>query len=103
MNLKEKRMLFTQLVVLLIRQMTDAGFKPCLGKDGLKHRPNSLHYEGLAVDIDLYDGDGNYLSSTEAHRDFGMYWKGLHPDCRWGGDFKSPDGNHYSITYQGRA
>jgi len=107
LSLKEKRMLFTQCVVLLIKRMTESGFKPCLGKDGLKHMKNSLHYDGLAVDIDLYDGDGVYLSTTDAHRDFGMYWEGLHELCFWGGnglkqDGLYHDGNHYAVTDSGR-
>jgi hypothetical protein len=70
------------------------------GKDGLKHMKNSLHYEGLAVDIDLTK-DGVYLSKTEDHQVFGEFWETLSHDCRWGGRFS--DGNHYSITYQGRS
>lgn len=62
----------------------------------------SLHLDGLAVDINLYK-DGVYLTETSAHLVFGQFWKSLWPDCRWGGDFKpKPDGNHYSIEYQGR-
>jgi hypothetical protein len=83
--------------------MLVSGYDPCIGKDGLKHMKNSLHYEGLAIDIDLFK-DGKYLTQTEDHRVFGEFWEGLHQDCRWGGRFKGcPDGNHYSINYQGRA
>ena len=61
---------------------------------------NSLHGKRLAVDFNLFK-DGQYLTDSEAHRPLGEFWKSLHPDCCWGGDFKSRDGNHYSMQYQG--
>jgi hypothetical protein len=99
-ELHDKRKLFTRCVAQLLNQMLVAGYDPCIGKDGLKHMKNSLHYEGLAIDIDLFK-DGKYLTQTEDHRVFGEFWEGLHKDCRWGGRFK--DGNHYSVTYGGRS
>lgn len=64
---------------------------------------NSLHYDGLAVDIDLFK-NGKYLDKTEDHREFGEYWETLDKDCFWGGDGLKKDGlkwdgNHYSVTY----
>jgi hypothetical protein len=101
-ELGDKRRLITRLIPILIDHMLSEGYGPMLGKDGLKHKKNSLHFEGLAVDIDLTK-DGQYLSKTEDHQKFGEIWEGLHPDCRWGGRFSGGDGNHYSITYQGRS
>lgn len=66
------------------------------------HKPNSNHYDRLAADLNLFDNSGKFLSRTEDHAAIGAHWKSLHPLCRWGGDFKSKDGNHYSILYQGR-
>lgn len=63
---------------------------------------NSLHCEKLAIDINLFR-NGRYLQSTAAHAGLGAWWKKQHPLLRWGGDFKKKDGNHYSITYKGRA
>ena len=102
-ELGTKRRLFTALIVKLLSKMLDENYSPCVGKDGLKHMAGSLHYEGLAMDIDLFDNTGKYLDRTEDHAQFGVYWENLHPDCRWGGRFKKKDGNHYSVTYQGRA
>lgn len=107
MTLKEKRILFTSLLPLLINKMIEAGFKPMIGRDGLKHMKNSLHFDGLAVDIDLNDKDGKYLTDAESHRQFGIFWESLHPDAFWGGDGTKSDGlkhdaNHYSITDGGR-
>lgn len=99
-ELGDKRKLFTQLVVMLLSKMINDGYAPMLGKDGLPHMKGSLHYSGLAVDIDL-TRDGQYLTLTEDHKVFGEYWESLHKDCRWGGRFK--DGNHYSMTMGGRS
>ena len=85
---------------MLINKMIFDGYIPLLGKDGLKHKPGSLHYEGLAVDIDLFRGD-IYLDHTEDHQAFGEFWESLHQDCRWGGRFS--DGNHYALTYLGKS
>lgn len=60
---------------------------------------NSLHIDRLAIDINLFLGD-QYLPTTADHQQLGEYWKTLHPLNRWGGEFG--DGNHYSMTYQGR-
>jgi hypothetical protein len=99
-ELGDKRKLFTSLLPRLIDKMIADGYEPMIGKDGLPHMKNSLHFEGLAVDIDLTK-DGVYLQATADHQTFGEFWEGLHASCRWGGRFK--DGNHYSVTFSGRA
>lgn len=107
MKLKEGRILFTGFVVLLLTRMIERGYKPMIGRDGLPHMKKSLHFDGLAIDVDLNDKDGNYLNKTEDHREFGEYWESLHPLCYWGGDGKKVDGlkhdgNHYSFSIDGR-
>ena len=101
-ELGNKRNKFTECVANLIDYMLSEGYNPRLGRDGLPHMKNSLHFQGLAVDIDLIK-DGKYLSKTEDHKKFGEYWESLDEDCRWGGRFKNPDGNHYSVTYGGKS
>lgn len=61
---------------------------------------NSLHTERLAIDVNLFVG-GVFIDSSGGHRRLGEYWKTLHPNCRWGGDFRKPDGNHYSYSPDG--
>ena len=62
---------------------------------------NSLHCKRLAVDLNLFVGD-IYQMESEEYAVLGAIWKGLNPLCRWGGDFKSrPDGNHFSIEFEG--
>jgi hypothetical protein len=61
------------------------------------HKANSLHYERLAIDLNLFK-DGGYLAKTEDHRELGEYWESL--GGSWGGRFN--DGNHYSLAHEGR-
>jgi len=61
-------------------------------KDG-RHIKGSFHYKRLAVDLNLFK-DGRYLSSTEAHRPLGEFWRSI--GGSWGGYFERSDGNHYS-------
>jgi glycine cleavage system pyridoxal-binding protein P len=79
-ELGDKRKLFTWCLMQLLVKMFADGYAPMHGKDGLKHMKNSLHYEGLAVDIDLTQ-DGVYLSKTEDHQVFGEFWETLSHDC----------------------
>ena|ERR1700741_1755946 len=66
---------------------------------------NSLHCLRLAIDIQLFR-DGQYLSKTEDYLPLGEFWEKLGetekvPLC-WGGRFQSrPDGNHFSLSFQG--
>jgi hypothetical protein len=61
----------------------------------------SLHTQRLAVDFNLFR-EGVFLTASEDHRPLGEFWKSLAPDTRWGGDFSKPDGNHYSLEFEGR-
>lgn len=63
---------------------------------------NSTHRDGLAADLIIYIG--GRPSSNRAHFEpLGVFWTGLHPMLRWGGDFKGfPDLGHFSHEWQGR-
>ena len=106
MTYRQARVLFTRSVAKLIEyadsqgdEMAMAYVKRCkdcpVGIDG-------AHQQCLAVDMDLYR-NGKYLTSTKAHEKYGEFWKGLHPDMRWGGDFKRKDGNHFSLRFWGKS
>jgi hypothetical protein len=82
--------------------------------DGMHSGTNTefggLHYMQLASDVDLFvwvaeGGNWRYITSTDhpAWQSLGEFWEGLDPHCRWGGRFTRADGNHLSVTYQGRA
>lgn len=60
---------------------------------------NSLHELLLAADISLFV-NGVYLEQSESYRAAGEYWESLDPLCVWGGRFN--DGNHFSMTHEGR-
>lgn len=111
MTLGQKQRLFARLVAGLIEHVYDSGYEVTLGeawrppvtaeayaKAG-KGIANSLHIDKLAIDLNLFL-KGVYQPDTEAHRQFGEWWELLHPLCRWGGRFG--DGNHYSLTHEGR-
>lgn len=115
MTLGEKQRLFARLVGKLIKFAYENGYELTFGdayRDPRVHgdvgvkksysSANSVHKQRLAVDFNLFI-DGTYQTSSEAHAQLGAYWKSLHPDARWGGDFSTPDGNHYSLTHGGRA
>lgn len=114
MTLGEKQRLFTRLVGLLIEYAYQQGYELTLGEAyrtpeqaalNLKKGTgifNSLHTQRLAIDLNLFK-DGKYLTSSEAHKPLGDYWKTLSAGCCWGGDFSpKADGNHYSIEHEGR-
>lgn len=62
----------------------------------------SVHCDRLAVDLQLFM-NGVYITDPAAYQFMGDYWKQLNPLCRWGGDFKTVDADHFSLTYGGRS
>jgi len=59
---------------------------------------HSLHLLRLAIDLNLFK-DGLYLTKTSDHEPLGIYWESI--GGTWGGRFSKPDGNHYSLEWQG--
>jgi len=111
MKLGERQRLFAKLLPRLIDKAYELGYEITLGEawrppetaaayDAAgKGISNSLHIDKLAIDLNLFK-DGVYLPHTQDHEPLGIFWESLHSECRWGGRFN--DGNHYSITYNGR-
>lgn len=102
MTLRQKQSRFMQLLGILVNYIYASGYEITGGdlKAHGGHMNGSLHYIGLAIDLNLFK-DGKYLKKTEDHEKFGLFWEGLDPNCRWGGRFQ--DGNHYSYTHGGKA
>lgn len=111
MTLGEKQRIFPPLLAHLIQHIYSRGYQVTMGEAWRppemaliyartqKGTLNSLHISKLAVDLNLFK-DGKYLDKSEDHKEFGAYWESLHPLCSWGGRFD--DGNHYSLTHEGR-
>lgn len=101
MSLREKQSKFAAMTVKLFQKILDEGYEFTYGhalrcKDCPTGAKNSLHKDKLAIDINLFK-DGNYLDSTEDHKEFGEYWESI--GGTWGGRFN--DGNHYSLEHNG--
>lgn len=111
MTKREARIIFTKGLVELIRWANQhPNHEVALGEDfdeadpkeKRRHRKGSLHYYGLANDLALYI-DGVYQKETEAYHPMGVQWESMNPLFRWGGRFKTPDGNHFSMSFEGKA
>lgn len=119
MTLREQQSLFMKLLPRLIDYAFAQGYE-LVGKElertqaqatanaatkvGIEH---SLHLLCLAIDVALFK-NGVYLTDSAAYEFMGNYWKSLHELARWGGDFKAadgvtpkPDGNHFSLEWNG--
>lgn len=103
---------FAQSAARLIQKAGEMGYGVTLGEalrakeqaewnaEHGKGISNSLHLDKLAIDLNLFK-DGIYLTGSAGHSELGAWWKTLGSKYRWGGDFKSKDFNHYSITPDG--
>lgn len=88
---------FTRKIALLILYAFEQGYLITFGAayTTTGHKKNSYHYKRLAIDLNLFDFEGNYLTKTKDHLPLGRFWKSL--GGTWGGDFTNiKDGNHYS-------
>ena len=111
MTLGQKQRAFTQMIAQLIDFAYANGYELTFGdayRDPRVHgavgekksysSASSLHKERLAVDFNLFR-DGKFLARTDDHRQLGEYWESI--GGAWGGRFSSPDGNHYSMEWNG--
>jgi hypothetical protein len=115
MTLGQKQRIFTRLVGRLIEWAYQNGYEltfsesyrtteqaAIYAKQG-KGIKNSLHTKRLAIDLNLFK-DGTYLTKSEDYLPLGIVWEQMSGDgykCCWGGRFKRPDGNHFSIEHEG--
>jgi len=109
LSIGAKRKLFTRLICEHVLWLFSVGYEVALdevteritAKDPTSdHMKGSLHHLGLAADLNLFRL-GVYLDKTSHHKESGDMWESRHPLCKWGGRFN--DGNHYSITHEGRS
>ena len=100
MTLREKQSKFVVMLALLIRRANALGYELTLGCGRCQlpghHMKNSLHYSGLAQDLNLFK-DGVWLKDGTGHDVLHDYWEAL------GGAKMIPgDANHYSLEHEGR-
>ena len=105
MTLGQKRRKFTHMIALLITHVEYLGYgvagdflKRC--EDCTIGKKDSAHKVGLAIDLNLYNSQGKYLSdgieAEVAHNKLHNYWDAM------GGAKRIPyDLNHYSLEHQG--
>ncbi len=110
-TLGQRQRQFTLMVAKLIQWSYEAGYELTFGEayrtpeqaalnakrgSGIS---NSLHTQRLAVDLNLFK-DGQYLSDSASYTPLGEYWESI--GGSWGGRFKTnPDGNHFSLEWNG--
>jgi len=106
MKLLAKQMLFTDCFSRLIQYARDCGYEAVIET---VYRPGDplCHGMKLAGDLSLFV-NGEYITDglSKPYSKLGEWWKQQHELCRWGGDFTGKnkgDGNHFSITHNGKA
>ena len=113
MTLRQARCAYSICVAELVLYAVSQGYEVALDegteriteKDPTSdHRKGSLHHLGLAQDLLLYL-KGVYLRDSAQYLFLGQFWKELGVkkglNLTWGGDFTSPDGNHFSMGWNG--
>jgi hypothetical protein len=92
---------FCLLIGQLIGYAFSQGFSLTFGDAWCKagHMADSLHYQRLAVDFNLFV-DGVWIKTDNAAwHTLGNYWKSLDTLARWGGEISGlVDLNHFSMV-----
>lgn len=116
MTLLQKQQLFAKLLAQLITfivghadwavTMGEGYVGDTDGKDGDHdgpHMTGGAHYSKLGQDLNLFV-QGHWVTGWHpAWDEIGATWTGLHPLCRWGGNFASKDYNHVSLFHDGKS
>lgn len=109
MTLEQKQSIFAQNMAKLILHVDSIGLACTIGEVYRTHEQaeiyakegkgiiDSLHCKKLAVDLFLFDAQGNYLEARDHYKELGDYWVTLHPENRWGGIFKRCDLVHFEM------
>jgi len=110
MTLGQKQELFMRMLPRLIDKAHELGYEVRGGdlfRDPRVHgamgekkgygNANSCHKLKLAIDLNLFNKGGEFMQSTEDHRELGEWWESQ--GGTWGGRFN--DGNHYSLEHEG--
>jgi hypothetical protein len=104
--LSYQQSIFADNVGMLIEEISKRGYHCTFGealrspeqaelyaKEG-KGIADSLHCKKLAVDLNLFSNDYQYITDYKEYVQFGDYWESLSDSNRWGGYFVSKYGGH---------
>lgn len=107
MKLSEIQRMFSRDTVKLFQFIEDQGYSFTYGeamrseeqaeiyaKSG-KGIKNSLHCKRLAIDINLFNEKGDYITDSKDYEIFANFWESLSPSNRNGINFKRSDANHF--------
>lgn len=108
MTLRQQQSQFAQHVALLIQYIWSQGYTCTLGEAYRTPEQsrlnasrgigiaNSLHTQRLAIDLNIFDKNGTFLTDSKDYTFAGEYWESLDKANVWGGRWKKlVDGNHY--------
>jgi hypothetical protein len=90
----------THLAALVIAEFPTLARAVLDLKDGVRGIRSSLHVQRCAGDVVLFHGTVP-VWDAEAYRPFGDWWVEQGGDCFWGGNFRSGDGDHFSVSPDG--
>lgn len=113
-DLHHNQALFAYNAAKLILYITSKGYSVTLGeawrtpemaeiyaKEG-KGIVHSQHINRLAIDLNIFDPSGKFITVSEELKEFGDFWEAMCNANRWGGNFtkhggKIDDGNHWEM------
>jgi hypothetical protein len=106
----ERQQIFTRNIARLIEYIYSKGYKCTFGESFRTREQAALyaktgigmsdsnHCYRLAMDLNIFDANGKYLTDTKDYAQFGKYWESLDPFNESGAFWKSnPDGNHFEM------
>lgn len=119
MELSSDQRKFAEQVGELINYIYHCGYSITLGEAFRTHEQaeiyakegkgilDSLHCKRLAIDLNLFDKIGNYITDPKEYEQFGKYWEYLDKQNEWGGYFiqrggKLNDYDHFQRSLAAR-
>jgi hypothetical protein len=105
MEMYKQQTRFAKDMANLLQHILSAGFYVTLGeawrspeqaeiyaKQGKGIR-NSLHCQRMAIDLNLFTPEGEFITDNSRYEQFGKYWESLDPQNQWGGYFTKRGGH----------
>lgn len=110
MSFLNRQIEFTNNVARLIQFINATGYKCTFGESYRTHEQaliyaklgkgisDSNHCYRLAIDINLFDKNNQYLHNVKDYEEYGKFWENLNQFNEWGGRWKSrPDPFHFEM------